>query len=186
MAHNVEVKAQLPEREAVEAIAARLEDGGVEQLDQTDVYFRVPNGRLKLRIFAATTADDQVPEAELIQYQRPDARDPEVSTYQRVPVPDAVALRAALGAALGERVVVHKQRMVYIVGRTRVHIDRVTGLGDFLELEVVLRENEDPSVGEAEAHSLMQTFGVRSIHLIESGYADLLEAAADDACTTLT
>jgi predicted adenylyl cyclase CyaB len=83
-------------------------------------------------------------------------------------------------------VVVHKRRTVYLVGRTRVHIDRVTGLGDFLELEVVLRENEDQAVGEAEAHTLMQTLGVRSIHLIEAGYADLLEAAADDACTTLT
>lgn len=182
MASNVEIKAHLPEREAVEAIAARLEDGGVESLEQTDVYFRVPTGRLKLRIFA--TGNE--PPAELIQYHRPDALDPEVSTYQRVAVPDPNALRAALSAALGERVVVHKQRTVYLVGRTRIHIDRVAGLGDFLELEVVLRENEDQSVGEAEARALMQTLGVRSIHLIEAGYADLLEATADDACTTLT
>ena len=197
MASNVEIKAHLPEREAVEAIAARLEDGGVEALEQTDVYFRVPTGRLKLRIFAAVSPSaasasavgvtaTAAPEAELIQYHRPDARDPEVSTYQRVAVPDPSALRAALSAALGERVVVHKQRRVYLVGRTRIHIDRVTGLGDFLELEVVLRENEDQSVGEAEARALMQTLGVRSVHLIEAGYADLLEASADDACTTLT
>lgn len=169
MASNVEIKAQLPEREAVEAIAARLEDGGVEQLDQTDVYFRVPTGRLKLRIFAAPCG------AELIQYHRPDARDPEVSTYQRVPVPDPTALRAALAAALGERVVVHKRRTVYLVGRTRIHIDRVDGLGNFLELEVVLRPDEDQAAGRAEARALMQTLGVRSIHLIDTGYADLLE-----------
>ena len=186
MACNVEIKAQLPEREAVEAIAARLEDGGVESLDQTDVYFRVPTGRLKLRIFAATSPGEAVPEAELIQYHRPDALDPEVSTYQRVAAPDSGALRSALAAALGERVLVHKQRMVYMVGRTRVHIDRVDGLGDFLELEVVLREGEDQALGEAEARSLMQTLGVRSIHLIESGYADLLEASANDACTAST
>lgn len=194
MASNVEIKAHLPEREAVEAIAARLEDGGVESLEQTDVYFRVPTGRLKLRIFAASALGsagpearcEPVPEAELIQYHRPDALAPEVSTYQRVAVPDPSALRAALSAALGERVVVRKRRKVYLVGRTRIHIDRVEGLGDFLELEVVLRENEDQSVGEAEARALMQTLGVRSIHLIEAGYADLLEASADDACTTLT
>jgi predicted adenylyl cyclase CyaB len=186
MASNVEIKAQLPERDAVEAIAARLEDGGVEHLDQTDVYFRVPTGRLKLRIFAATLPRGVAPEAELIQYHRTDARDPEVSTYQRVPVADHSRLRSALAAALGERVVVHKRRTVYLVGRTRIHIDRVEGLGDFLELEVVLRENEDQSIGDAEARTLMQTLGVRSIHLIEASYADLLEASASGTCTTLT
>lgn len=186
MACNVEIKAHLPEREAIEAIAARLEDRGVEHLDQTDVYFQVPRGRLKLRIFAATSPGATVPEAELIQYHRPDVRDPEVSTYQRVAVPDSATLRSALTAALGERVVVRKQRTVYLVGRTRIHIDRVDGLGDFLELEVVLRENEDQAVGEAEARTLMQTMGVRSVHLIDAGYADLLEASANGACTTST
>ena len=29
-----------------------------------------------------------------------------------------------------------KQRTLYIVGQTRVHVDQVEGLGDFVELEV--------------------------------------------------
>lgn len=187
MARNVEIKAVIQDRGAVERRARGLGESN-EQIVQTDVYFRVPRGRLKLRIFGEGSRSDlaETPPAELIQYHRPNRSDPEVSRYQRVAVPDPAGLRAALEASLGERIVVEKERTLYLVGRTRIHLDRVQHLGDFLELEVVLREGEDQSVGEDEAHSLMRALGVHPSDLIEAGYADLLEAAADGACTTLT
>lgn len=188
MARNVEIKAALQDRAVVEARAVQLDGATVEELAQTDVYFRVPRGRLKLRIFGASAGSDlpEAPPAELIQYQRPDGLDPEVSSYQRVAVPQPTELRAALSAALGERVVVKKRRTVYLVGRTRIHLDRVDGLGDFLELEVVLRGDEDQRVGEQEARSWMQRLGIAAGDLIEAGYADLLEASTDGACTSST
>ena len=187
MARNVEIKAAV--RDWAE-VACRAEKLGTpaQQLVQTDVYFRVPRGRLKLRIFGVDSASDlaEQPPAELIQYHRPDTTAPEVSRYQRVAVPDPAALRTALAAALGERVVVEKQRTLHLVGRTRIHLDQVAGLGNFMELEVVLREGEDQAAGEEEASSLMRALGVHASDLIEAGYADLLEAAADGACTTST
>lgn len=187
MARNVEIKAAVREPAELARRAAEL-GTPAQRLIQTDVYFRVPQGRLKLRIFGEGSASDlaEQPPAELIQYHRPDTTAPEISRYQRVAVPDPAALREALAAALGERVVVEKQRTLHLVGRTRIHLDRVTGLGDFLELEVVLREGEDQSVGEEEASSLMQALGIHASDLIEAGYADLLEVAADGACTTST
>ena len=188
MARNVEIKARVRDRHELERRARALEDGGCESLHQTDVYFRVPVGRLKLRIFGSCGRSDLpgAPPAELIQYQRPDVSDPEVSHYQRVAVPDPDALRSALAAALGERVVVEKRRTVYFAGRTRLHLDQVVGLGDFLELEVVLRDGEDQGAGELEATALIQALGLAPSDLIESGYADLLEAAGGAACTSST
>ena len=82
--------------------------------------------------------------------------------------------------------VVEKRRTVYFAGRTRLHLDQVVGLGDFLELEVVLREGEDQGAGELEATALIQALGLAPSDLIESGYADLLEAAGGAACTSST
>ena len=67
-----------------------------------------------------------------------------------------------------------KRRTLYLVGRTRVHLDRVERLGQFLELEVVLEENEPSEVGIREAHSLMAQLGIEPSQLIEAAYVDLL------------
>lgn len=37
---------------------------------------------------------------------------------------------------MGVKGVVKKTRMLYMVDQTRVHVDSVEGLGDFMELEV--------------------------------------------------
>jgi len=55
-----------------------------------------------------------------------------------------------------------------------VHLDRVEGLGHFLELEVVLKENERAESGVQEAHSLMAQLGIEPSQLVETAYVDLL------------
>ena len=67
-----------------------------------------------------------------------------------------------------------KHRTLYLVGRTRVHLDRVEDLGDFLELEVVLSEAEPSELGVAEARGLMAALGISPEQLIEGAYLDLL------------
>ncbi|MBK7190771.1 MAG: class IV adenylate cyclase [bacterium] len=105
---------------------------------------RCDSGRLKLRAFAEG-------HGELIYYRRADAVGPKESFYTIAPVEDPDALRRALTLALGAVGRVRKRRTLYLVGRTRVHLDRVEGLGEFLELEVVLLDDETAEVGEAEA-----------------------------------
>jgi len=58
-----------------------------------------------------------------------------------------------------------------------VHLDRVAGLGDFLELEVVLEDHEPSEAGMREAHELMAQLGVDPSQLVEGAYVDLLGAA---------
>ena len=74
-----------------------------------------------------------------------------------------------------------KHRTLLLAGRTRIHLDRVQDLGEFLELEVVLRDGEEAGDGVAEARMLMQRLGIRPDQLIECAYLDLLASrrAAD-------
>jgi adenylate cyclase class IV len=63
---------------------------------------------------------------------------------------------------------------LFLVGRTRVHLDRVDGLGHSLELEVVLADAEPTEAGVREAYELMHKLGIEPSQLIEGAYVDLL------------
>ena len=128
MARNIEIKARIASVEAVLPRAQRVADGPAVPIDQDDTFFAVAHGRLKLRRFADGSA-------ELIQYHRPDDADAKASDYVRVPVADADALALALDRACGTIGRVCKRRLLLMAGQTRIHLDRVEGLGDFLELE---------------------------------------------------
>jgi adenylate cyclase len=170
MARNVEIKARLDSIDAIESRVAALASSGPERIEQDDTFFPCPNGRLKLRAFSAGRG-------ELIFYARPDQPGPKESFYILSPTASPDTLRAALAAAHGEAGRVRKVRTLYLVGRTRVHLDRVEGLGEFLELEVVLADGESVAAGVAEAHGLLDQLGVGAGALLEGAYVDLLRAA---------
>jgi hypothetical protein len=75
------------------------------------------------------------------------------------------------------RGVVRKTRYLYLVGETRVHLDDVEGLGQFMELEVVMQEGQSDAEGQAIAEGLMASLGVESSDLLEGAYMDLLESS---------
>jgi predicted adenylyl cyclase CyaB len=91
------------------------------------------------------------------------------------PTTDPGALREALSRAYGQAGRVCKHRTLYHAGCTRVHLDRVDGLGEFLELEVVLADGEPLEAGVAEAHRIMAALGVSPEQLVDGAYVDLLE-----------
>jgi predicted adenylyl cyclase CyaB len=167
VARNVEIKARLTDLAATRRLVAGAADRGPESLAQTDTFFAVPSGRLKLREFSDRPA-------ELIFYRRPDTAGPSESQWAKVTVPDAAALRELLARALAVRGQVVKQRTLYWVGRTRIHLDAVRDLGDFLELEVVLEDGEPVSAGIEEAHRLLHLFGIPDDALVPEAYVDLL------------
>ena len=75
--------------------------------------------------------------------------------------------------AYGEAGRVQKRRLLYFVGRTRIHLDRVKGLGNFLELEVVLNDGESSEDGVEESKSILCQLGVKDAQLVEGAYVDL-------------
>lgn len=169
MNRNVEIKARLADPGRQREIAAGLADGSPERIEQEDTFFRVPRGRLKLRDLGGGRG-------ELIAYDRSDLTGPSESRYAIFPAPDAAALCALLRSVLDVRGVVRKRREVFRVGRTRVHLDRVEGLGAYLELEVVLEPGEPRERGEATARDLVRKLEIDDRDLVDVAYIDLLEA----------
>jgi len=169
MARNVEIKARLEDPDACTArIAALGLCAGATDFIQDDTFFRCQSGRLKLRATPAGAA-------ELIYYRRADRHGPKESFYVRTPTREPDSLRECLSLAYGEAGRVVKHRTVFIAGRTRIHLDRVEGLGHFLELEVVLDDGEGTEAGAREARELMDKLGIEPHQLIAEAYVDLLE-----------
>lgn len=169
MPQNVEIKAKVGNPAEFRKTAQSLSDTPGELISQKDTFFTVPKGRLKLRDFGNG-------QGELIRYHRPDASGPKLSDYSISPTNDPEGLTNLMSRVLSVLGVVSKQRTLFLAGRTRIHLDDVADLGWFMELEVVLAENETPADGETEAQKLMASLGVKQDDLVEGAYLDLLLA----------
>jgi adenylate cyclase class IV len=151
MPRNVEIKARVETLAGLAAKVAPIADEGPTEILQDDTFFKCDAGRLKLRRFANGTG-------ELIFYRRANEQGPKESFYVRSPTSAPDSLREALALACGAAGRVRKHRTLFLVGRTRVHLDRVEGLA-----------------GVREAGRLMDMLGVEPSQLIEGAYVDLLE-----------
>ena len=168
MPSNIEIKARVHDFIEMNRCAASLSDTSEQVIAQEDTFFITPKGRLKLRQLSPQ-------HGQLVYYERADSSGPKLSNYLIAETSDPDALKAALSAALGVRGVVRKVRHLYLAGQTRIHLDQVDGLGDFMELEVVLCEGQSEGEGRAIAENLMNKLGAREEDLVQGAYMDLLE-----------
>jgi predicted adenylyl cyclase CyaB len=164
---NLEYKARCDDPKAVTAKARALGFDLWGDLRQTDTYFRVAQGRLKLR----ETAGFQ---GELIFYQRDEQGATRASDYDVAPVPDAAALCRVLGDALGVLATVKKRRTLLVLDGTRVHLDNVEGLGAFLEIEVPVKQDE--AAAQQRMSWLLAELGLQWRDCIRASYLDLMLA----------
>ncbi|MDQ7793789.1 MAG: class IV adenylate cyclase [bacterium] len=165
---NVEVKARVRDRALIEARALRLAGCEPQVLSQVDTFFPVSRGRLKLR--------EENGRAVLISYLRADQASLRTSTYAKTPIPEPDLLEAMLAGTLGETQVVRKLRHLYRVGNSRVHLDRVEGLGDFVEIETEVERAGSPEQAAGETRALLRELGIGPEDLVADAYVDLLEA----------
>jgi predicted adenylyl cyclase CyaB len=166
MPTNVEIKAKVRDLSEIERRAKLIATRGPQVLHQTDTFFRCSNGRMKLRDFGDG-------KAELIFYLRDDSTQPKPSRYVVLPVNDVKTTTTILEQTHGVLGVVKKRRTLYLCDRTRIHLDEVEGLGNFVELEVMLGDEADDS-GSATARQIMAQLGIEENDLIEGAYFDLL------------
>ncbi len=152
---------------ALESAAERAAGAAPQVLVQTDTFFRVPSGRLKLREIDGASA-------ELIHYRRDDRPGPRSCEYSIVPVADPAAMKSLLSAALGVRAVVRKRRRLYLVGQSRIHLDDVEGLGRFVEIEVVMKPGQTREAATQIVRDLAASLDIRDSDLVACAYVDLL------------
>ena len=150
MARNLEFKVRF---ESLDTLLPKLTDLKAthrETIHQVDTYFQNPKGRLKLR------ETDESDEGWLIYYERPNELESRYSIYQLCKIADPAALKALLDAALGVKTIVKKQRTVWMYNNTRIHLDIVADLGEFVELETVFQ-------GQTETEAIKEHQHVKTI-----------------------
>jgi adenylate cyclase, class 2 len=169
---NVEFKAELRDPDLARTI---LGSGAlknvlwIESLEQTDTYFRVPDGRLKKRETVGYPT-------EYIFYNRTNRSRPKLSNF--VLYSEQSALERFGTTPLPIWLVVKKTRDLWLYQGVRIHLDRVESLGSFIEFEALV----SPERNLAKCHEFMdelrRAFGPSLGEPIASGYSDLLEAEA--------
>lgn len=169
MPENMEIKARVDNLEALLPVIARLADEGPDYELQDDTFFVCDNGRLKLRVVDGGRG-------VLIHYRRADDLGPKPSHYEYSKTSSPDTLRSVLALAYGETGRVRKHRTVFRLGHARLHLDRVDGLGDFLELEVPIGDGMKQDDAVLEASRLMAELGVGEPALVDGAYVDLLAA----------
>lgn len=177
MAENIEIKARLPDVKAFDHIHTLMKlrnktEG--DKLMQTDTFYYTTQGRLKLREQTGAKSF-----SELIFYERPDTTGPKHCKFTTTPVLDPNSMKEILKKTLKCKGVVVKERLLFMIDKTRVHIDIVQGLGYFAELEVCMSPGQTREEGVAIADGLMLELKIDP-HWLQSGaYIDLLEAKQD-------
>ena len=170
MPTNIEVKASARNFAEIRKRAEALSNVPVVVIQQEDIFFNTERGRLKLRILAPDRG-------EIIYYERPDQDGPKRSDYQIAETSDPENLKRVLEMAYGIRGIVKKTRYLYMIGQTRIHLDDVQGLGQFMELEVVMSDGQSDVEGQTIAEDLMQKLGIQKEDLVKGAYIDLIESS---------
>jgi predicted adenylyl cyclase CyaB len=168
MAHlNIEIKARTTDQERIREIlfSEKADFKGTDH--QTDTYFRVNSGRLKLR-------EGKI-ENNLIHYQREDMEGPKRAEVTLFRTAAGSSLKDILVRSLGVLIVVDKVREIYFIGNVKFHIDQVKNLGSFVEIEAI---DADGTIGKEKLYEqcnhYLQLFRISPEDLVRVSYSDLL------------
>lgn len=166
---NFEFKAKVDGIEPYEAKLRTLhpEYKGID--NQTDTYFNVKKGRLKLR-------EGNI-ENSLINYDREDiagSKESQIILYRHTP---DKALKDILTHQLGIKIVVEKRRKIYFIGNVKFHLDVVENLGTFIEVEAI-DDREEFTIEELkkQCDHYFNFFELKQSDLVDQSYSDLLMA----------
>jgi predicted adenylyl cyclase CyaB len=163
---NLEAKFHLGDLAHAESRAIALGYTPRAILNQRDTFFRVAEGKLKLR--------EENGGAALIFYRRSGSGSLMLSNYEIAPVSDPATTRHILDTALGTLATVEKVRILLTRGNIRLHLDRVASLGEFGEIEAVIPDGDDPELSRAAVDELLAALEIIPADLIDVSYFEML------------
>lgn len=170
---NYEFKARVKELDRPEQKLLGLNPVYIGEDRQTDTYFNVLNGRLKLR-------EGNIENA-LIYYERadtPGTKQADILLYKHKP---AESLKDILTRVHGVKVIVEKTRRIYFIENVKFHFDTVAGLGNFIEVEAIaeagLTVGENP---EDQCKRYFSFFDLKESDYVSRSYSDLILERRDE------
>lgn len=162
---NFEFKAHLHDPDHVRTVLKRKRARFLGTDHQVDTYFSIPTGRLKIR-------EGRI-ENSLIFYQRTNSARARRSNVEIMLLPRRNSVRAILSRALGVLAVVDKRRDIYFMGNVKIHLDRVRGLGTFVEVEAMTHSGDIRKV-RAQAAEYQKLFAISPRDIVPQSYSDMI------------
>ena len=163
MAVNLELKAKVEEHHGIKLILQKIRANFKELLDQTDIYYKVDSGLLKLRI--------ENGKYSLIRYNRDELNPDRWSNYYLVHL-QGEETQELLDSLFQIETKVHKKRELYLFKDTRIHLDSVTDLGTYIELETVV--NKSTQDAKKLFDEIVELLNLDLDNQIRSSYRDLM------------
>jgi len=163
-----EFKAKVNDLQHYESKLLSLDPILIGNENQTDTYFKVKKGRLKLR--------ETSKERTLINYFRENTNATKKSEVLVSKLENHKELKEILILQFGVKVIVKKERKIYEIENVRFHIDNVEKLGYFMEVEV-LNPNKEHSIRKLTnlCNKYFDYFELTKEQIISNSYSDLLE-----------
>ncbi len=164
---NIEIKAYCSNPESIHQILKEKKARFVGVDHQIDTYFKVNNGRLKLR-------EGNI-ENHLIHYIRSNRVGPKKSEVLLFKSEPKSSLKEILIKSVGILVVVDKNRSIYFIENVKFHVDEVEGLGSFVEIEAIDDKDKfEESELTDQCQYYMDLFEIKQHELIDISYSDML------------
>jgi predicted adenylyl cyclase CyaB len=165
---NIEIKSVCPDFDLMRIRLSRIGARKVDTIVQRDVYYDVgENMRKKMRVITDG-------HTELITYKRPNEKDARQSSYHVHRVISPVICHLHHKLRYGVKVVVDKKRELWMWKTVRIHLDYITSLGKFLELESMVKEGTSEEEARRLCDEMVEALKLGSENYLAESYSDLL------------
>jgi len=166
---NIELKVSVNDFSETTSILNKIGARYCNNIYQIDKYYWCNSGRLKTR-------NSNENKLELIFYQRPDKKISKISNYQILNIKSGQLndLESILESAFGKKIIVKKERELWLFKNTRIHLDKVDDLGNFIEIETVVK-NIRFETAKKEYIEIIKLLNLLKYKKHTKSYSDLLE-----------